>query len=920
MHGRRSRGGILFPYNDRINQVGRIARAVERARLNQRHTVVMEDGRENPPINPPPPMNFPPNQQFPQMNIPINNPPDIPPRQITMGQYSRPVIGGLPPAIVLDELTKSYELKTMHINQLPSFYGKTHEDCLQFMKDLNGVVETFPFTSREGRLTREQLLMRCFSTCLKDSAKKWLNTQRPGSLTSWDMVCEAFFNRFFPSNKKRELRMQITGFQEESGDSFHETWERFQLLLAQLPPHMLPDEYKVSSFQEGLSPQTQLLITNACGGSTADKTAAFVMDVCERLAHMSQQCNFNSRTSGRHEVGGGTETAIEVSKLAKQMQSMQATMLSMQAYMTNQGNASLIQGRDGSGDVPFDGCVGFQEEVQAMGYQQRDGGGGFPQTYNPNLRNYPNLSWTNNNNRGYYQGQGSGSSQANQWNRQENFNNQARQQVEPVLPDGQRLSTLEALVTHMGASMKNMEIQLGQVAEALSKQENGTFPSQPEQAKSITVLLNGKGMNIEEKGGGMIEMEGEVDNSASNTTYTALPPKLKDPGNFVINVSVGGKNDQRAMFDLGAGINVMPYTVYKHLGLHNLKPSSMSLVLADQSIRSPKGIVEDVLIRVGKLSVSADFVVLEMDGENKRGKELPILLGRPFMATTEAVIDVKNGRLSMKVLGEVININIFNSLELLCAVDCFTVDVIESGKLSNTPNDYLDELLAILDEEEEVHVKEAPKEIDQLKSQNEELILEMDLLKKQKILLQKKVEETVQEKEQMKKNFERKMQVMKDELEGKVNALNIMRVKECEYIVKLDKSEQAIKALTNKPTMPINNHGGGNPLGTSRRKNVPKSKNPTQPKIPSRDASSRKIENRKERNRQPFHPRGKLYNLPPTCYFCSRSGHIKSQCHDHFKSLTMQNGLTWRKVRVVKQVWVRKGEGDPLNNTTQCRA
>ncbi|KAK0590754.1 hypothetical protein LWI29_031268 [Acer saccharum] len=139
---------------------------------------------------------------------------------------------------------------------------------------------------------------------------------------------------------------------------------------------MLPDEYKVSSFQEGLSPQTQLLITNACGGSTADNTVAFVMNVCERLALMSQQCNFITRASGRHDVGGGTEMVIEVSKLAKQMQSMQAMMLSMQSYMTNQGNVSLIQGRDRGGDMSFngEGCVGFQEKVQAMGYQQRDRG------------------------------------------------------------------------------------------------------------------------------------------------------------------------------------------------------------------------------------------------------------------------------------------------------------------------------------------------------------------------------------------------------------------------------------------------------------------------------------------------------------------------------------------------------------------
>ena len=116
------------------------------------------------------------------------------------------------------------------------------------------------------------------------------------------------------------------------------------------------------------------------------------------------------------------------------------------------------------------------------------------------------------------------------------------------------------------------------------------------------------------------------------------------------------------------------------------------------------------------------------------------------------------------------------------------------GKLFNSLNDYLDELLAILDED--VNVKEDPKKVDELKSQNVELMLEVDLLKKEK-----NVAKIAQEKEEMRKFFERKIRVMKDELEGKDNALKIIRVKEYDYFVKLDKSKQAIKSLTNKPTM-----------------------------------------------------------------------------------------------------------------------
>ncbi|KAK0575699.1 hypothetical protein LWI29_005343 [Acer saccharum] len=290
---------------------------------------------------------------------------------------------------------------------------------------------------------------------------------------------------------------------------------------------MLPDEYKVSSFQEGLSPHTQLLITNACGGSTADKTAAFVMDVCERLALMSQQCNFSTRANGRHEIGGGTETAIEVSKLAKQMQSMQATMLSIQSFITNKGNASHVQGRDGSGDMSFngEGCDGFQEEVQAMGYQQRDRGGIYSQSYNQKWRGRPNLSYSNNNalnsdllsqevnqgynnNRGFYQDQGSGSSQANQWSRQENFNNQARQpQREAVLLDGQsfNVNSVDTIIEEESEEFlkEKLEALMASAMEFLDEQDG-----EEERLELMEELVDEERINeIEEVGSGELKTQ-----------------------------------------------------------------------------------------------------------------------------------------------------------------------------------------------------------------------------------------------------------------------------------------------------------------------------------------------------------------------------------------------------------------------------
>ncbi|KAL5813697.1 hypothetical protein ACOSQ4_024338 [Xanthoceras sorbifolium] len=126
-----------------------------------------------------------------------------------------------------------------------------------------------------------------------------------------------------------------------------------------------------------------------------------------------------------------------------------------------------------------------------------------------------------------------------------------------------------------------------------------------------------------------------------------LPPKLKDLRSFNIDITVENLKKERAMLDLGASINLMPYSVYIQLSLNKLKPTSITLLLADRSTRYPRGIVEDILIQVDKLIIPVDFVVLDIDDERMTEKDLPILLGRPFMATAQTIIDVQNGKLSM---------------------------------------------------------------------------------------------------------------------------------------------------------------------------------------------------------------------------------------------------------------------------------
>ncbi|XP_057811720.1 uncharacterized protein LOC131025958 [Salvia miltiorrhiza] len=152
-----------------------------------------------------------------------------------------------------------------------------------------------------------------------------------------------------------------------------------------------------------------------------------------------------------------------------------------------------------------------------------------------------------------------------------------------------------------------------------------------------------------------------VSEIANSIIQQPLPPKQRDPSSFVIKIALGNGKEATGMLDLGAGINLMPYSIFKQLELGDLKPTRMCLQLADRSVTYPRGIVEDVLVNVGGLIIPVDFVVLEIGEVHENGVEHTLLLGRPFMATTNTLIDVKDGNIKMTVLGESVSFSVHDS-------------------------------------------------------------------------------------------------------------------------------------------------------------------------------------------------------------------------------------------------------------------
>ncbi|RVW66461.1 hypothetical protein CK203_065760 [Vitis vinifera] len=99
----------------------------------------------------------------------------------------------------------------------------------------------------------------------------------------------------------------------------------------------------------------------------------------------------------------------------------------------------------------------------------------------------------------------------------------------------------------------------------------------------------------------------------------------------------------KSFVDLGASVNLLPHSIYKQLGLGELKLTSITLSLTDRSVKIPRGMIEDILVQVEKFYYLVDFVVLDTDPIAKGTNYIPIILGRPFLATSNAIINCRNG-------------------------------------------------------------------------------------------------------------------------------------------------------------------------------------------------------------------------------------------------------------------------------------
>jgi len=139
-----------------------------------------------------------------------------------------------------------------------------------------------------------------------------------------------------------------------------------------------------------------------------------------------------------------------------------------------------------------------------------------------------------------------------------------------------------------------------------------------------------------------------------------VPLKCKDPGYLTISIVVGNHTIHRALLDLGASVNLLPFRVYERLGKGKLKSIKMVLQLTDRSTRLPGGLIEDVLVKVGDFIYPINFLVLKTEVTMSPENKIPVILGQPFVATCNALINCKVGKMKLTFGNMTMETNVFN--------------------------------------------------------------------------------------------------------------------------------------------------------------------------------------------------------------------------------------------------------------------
>ncbi|GJX63366.1 reverse transcriptase domain-containing protein [Tanacetum coccineum] len=534
--------------------------------------------------------------------------------------------------------------------------------------------------------TSVKLMLFPFS--LEGAARIWLEKEPPRSILTWDDLVSKFINKFFPPSKTTNLRNEITRFQQRFDETFYEAWDRFNDLLRACPHHGFSELHQLDTFYNALNSNDQDSLNFAAGGNFLDKMPRDCLRIIESKSKVRNSRNkpvvakvsTSSSTPGISPDVAKLKDMVKALLLDKKNQSQApAPVKAVEESCVTCGGAHSYRNCPATdGNVYRDNIQEYVSQAAAANFNQGNTGYRAPianQIRPPGSRTLPSNTITNP--KEDLKGITTRSGVAYQGPMIPTTSSSP-----PKVVECETKVTKDTVPPTNNGSTKYVQPPVVQAFPHVSNSEPVVAPvsvPKPNPKSSIPYPLRCNNERRREKANDQIEKFYEIFKDLSFeislTDALILMPKFSSTLKALI-----GNKEKLTLADLGASINLMPLSVWKKLSkklsLSELTPTCMTLELADRSITQPIGIAEDVYLKVGKFKFLADFVVVDFDADPR----VPLILGRSFLKTGRALIDVFKLELTLRVGKEAVTFNFDQTSRYSSNYDNMTanrIDVIE---------------------------------------------------------------------------------------------------------------------------------------------------------------------------------------------------------------------------------------------------
>nr|GEX31534.1 DNA-directed DNA polymerase [Tanacetum cinerariifolium] len=557
----------------------------------------------------------------------------------TMEELLQAPTKGYGEAIVIPEiLAENFEIKTnlLQLVQANKFHWFERDNPHMHISNFKRMTATLKYRD----VPNDAIKLMLFSYSLEGAARIWYEKEPPNSILTWD-----------------DLVNEISRFTQRFEETFGEAWVRFKEMLRVCPHHGFSELTQIDTFYNGLHEQDHDSLNAAVGGNLLNKTTREALKIIKnksKVCYSRTKSNVSRvNTNSRDSV---SKTDDRIDKLADHISNL-VEIVNKQVITPVTAKAVEKTCVTCGGAHAYYDCITTDSNQPSVcaatsSYNQASTSGTLPSNNVPNPKGEMKVVTTR-----------SGLAY-------EGASIPTNSPLEKIVEQNTEEITDKE---HSNCPGSTAQVQPSVVPIFVPEPNvlrTQTKPTIPYPSRLNDQKLREKATNQMEK---FFQIFYDLHFDISYTDALLLMPKfastikkkLGDPGKFLIPYDFLRMEVCHSLADLGASINLMPLSIWKNLSLPELTPTRMTLELADRSITRPKGVAKDVFIKVGKFHFPTDFVVMDFEADPR----VPLILGRSFLRTGHALIDVYREEITLRVNDESITLNLNQTMRYSLTYD-----------------------------------------------------------------------------------------------------------------------------------------------------------------------------------------------------------------------------------------------------------